>query len=148
MRDDEAHARRVRSVTTFRRERERESERGRGSDWRRRSCRGGTQCDREGDRRRKERRKRKKKKKRKKNKKKKVAEGGLSCSGQATPKVSRVVAEPPPIFCLFSLFFSFSFFEIFFLKIKNLIRIDDVATYARCQIFIRPHKLPLNQLIE
>ena len=53
----------------------------------------------------------------------------------------------PQFFCLFSLFsFSFSFFEFFLKKIKNLIMIDDVTTYARCQIFIRPHGLPLIQL--
>jgi hypothetical protein len=48
-------------------EREREGERGRGSDWRRRSCRVGTQRDREGERRKK-----------KEEKKEQVGKGGLS----------------------------------------------------------------------
>jgi hypothetical protein len=63
--------------------------------------------------------------------------GVARCQG-ATPK-----------FLVFFFFLSF----LYFFKIKNIIRwsshqviIDDVAIYARCQIFIRPHGLLLSQL--
>jgi hypothetical protein len=56
-----------------------------------------------------------------------------------------------PIFYFYFVFFYFLFLNIFVKKIKKIklnshIIIDKVTTYVKCQIFIHPHKLSLNQI--
>jgi hypothetical protein len=75
---------------------------------------------------------------------------GTKHQGVATTLGTLGVAGPPlggqpPLFLSFFFFLlKIYFIDFFFLKIKDLS--DDVATYVKYQIFIRPHISSLSQL--